>query len=84
MPVAGLVVIGHVEMVKMVAKMEVMVVVDEVDEVISQKNDCRMRKIYKIKLKNTCALIIYTPFGEESPRSRVVKKNPDLAYIREG
>ena len=37
MPVAGLVVIGHVEMVKMVAKMEVMVVVDEVDEVICQK-----------------------------------------------
>ena len=48
MPVAGLVVIGHVE-VKMVAKMEVVVVVDEVDEVICQKKNCRMRKIYKIK-----------------------------------
>ena len=37
MLVAGLVVIGCVEMAKMVAKMEVMVVVDEVDEVICQK-----------------------------------------------
>ena len=36
-PVASLVVIGHVEMAKMVAKMEVMIVVDEVDEVICQK-----------------------------------------------
>ena len=37
MPVAGLVVIGRVEMAKMVVKMEVMVVVDEVDEVICKK-----------------------------------------------
>ena len=37
MPVAGLVVIGCVKVAKMVAKMEVVVVVNEVDEVICQK-----------------------------------------------
>ena len=46
---ASLVVIGHLEVAKMVAKMEVMVVVDEVDEAICQEKDCRMTKIYKIK-----------------------------------
>ena len=46
--VAGLVVIGCNEVAKMVAKMEVMVVVDEMGEVCQKKN-CRMRKIYKIK-----------------------------------
>ena len=35
--VADLVVIGCIEVAKMVAKMEVMVVVDEMDEVICQK-----------------------------------------------
>ena len=46
---ASVVVIGHLEVAKMVAKMEVMVVVDEVDEAIYQKKNCRMTKIYKIK-----------------------------------
>ena len=67
MPVASLVVIGHVEMAKMVAKMEVMVVVNEVDEVICQKKDCRMRKIYIIKLKKyLCAHHLHTFQGRES------------------
>ena len=41
-------------------------------------------KYIKYNKQHTCVLIIYTPFREESPRSRVVKKNPDLAHIREG
>ena len=66
--------------------MEVMVVVDEMDEVICQKKNCRMRKIYKIKNIPVHSLSTLTRLHTSLGRGSWIKcgkKNPNLAHIRE-